>query len=131
MAHPPSISCTRSPFSFHIICSFRPRGSSSNLSICHHESRRAVVVRRPRKPQAQWQRWRPHPRRENNDDGGSTAEEVGEVRNVRCEDRRGARSVSVFCQRLVKNVRDIFFYVIDIPYFPRTIRGTNLIQRCQ
>ncbi len=29
--------------------------------------------------------------------------------NVRCEDRRGARSLSVFCQRLVKDIRDIFF----------------------
>jgi hypothetical protein len=71
----------------------------------------------------------PHP--ENNYDGGSTAKEVGEVHNVRCEDRRGARSLSVFCQRLVKNMRDIFFYVIDIPYSTRTIRRTNLIQRCQ
>ncbi len=58
-------------------------------------------------------------------------EEVGEVHNVRYEDRRGARSLSVFCQRLVKDIRDIFFYVIDIPYSTRTIRGTNLIQRCR
>ncbi len=50
---------------------------------------------------------------------------------MRCEDRRGARSLSVLCQRLVKDIRDIFFYVIDIPYSMRTIRGTNLIQRCQ
>ncbi len=49
-------------------------------------------------------------------DGGS-----GEVRNVRCEDRRGAQSLSVFCQRLVKDIRDIFSYVIDIPYSTRTI----------
>ncbi len=69
-------------------------------------------------------------RPENNYDGGSTAEKVGEVHNVRCEDRRGAQSLSVFCQRLVKDIRDIYFYVIDIPYSMRTIRGTNLIQRC-
>ncbi len=63
--------------------------------------------------------------------GALTAEEVGEVRNVRCKDRRGAQSLSVFCQRLVKNIRDFFFYVIDILYSTRTKRGTNLIQRCQ
>jgi hypothetical protein len=58
-------------------------------------------------------------------------EEVREVRNVRCEDRRGAQSfkrfLSVSCQRH----KGHFFYVIDIPYSTHTIRGTNLIQRCQ
>ena len=87
-----------------------------------HNNTTTQQLRRPRKPQAPWQRWRPYPRPENNHDGGSTAEEVGEVRNVRIEDRRGVRSLSVFCQCLVKDIRDIFFYVIDIPYSTRTIR---------
>ncbi len=103
----------------------------NNTTTQQHKNTTTQQPRRPRKPQAPWWQWRPHPSPENNYDGGSTAKEVGEVRNVRCEDRRGARSLSVFCQRLVKNIRDIFFYVIDIPYSTRTIRGTNLIQRCQ
>jgi hypothetical protein len=30
-----------------------------------------------------------------------------------------------------KNIRDIFFYVTDIPNSMRTIRGNNLIPWCQ
>jgi hypothetical protein len=97
----------------------------NNTTTQQHNNTTTQQLRRLRKPQAPWRRWRPHPRQVNNDDGGSTVEEVGEVRNVRCEDRRGAQSLSVFCQRLVKNTRDIFFYVTDIPYSTRTIRGTN------
>ncbi len=98
----------------------------NNTTTQQHNNTTTQQPRRPRKPQALWRWWCPHPCQENNYDGGS-----GEVCNVRCEDRRGARSLSVFCQRLVKDIRDIFFYVIDIPYSTRTIRGTNLIQRCQ
>ncbi len=48
------------------------------------------------------------------------------MRNVRCEDRRGAQSLRVFCQHLVKDIRDIFFYFIDIPYSTRTITKVSV-----
>ncbi len=37
-------------------------------------------------------------------------------------------SVSVYVSKILT---DIFFYVTDIPYSTRTIRGTNLIKWCQ
>jgi hypothetical protein len=91
----------------------------NNTTTQQHNNRGGVVIvaRRLRKPQATWQRLRPHP--------CCHPQELWMDVLWESKDRRDC------VHQCSKTKGNFFFYVTDIPYSTRTIRGNNSIPWCQ